>query len=116
MIPKFHFAVPVWGDAYVKTYLSFSLPTQLASGNIPALDNKQTTYTIYTTKHDCEIIQLSRSFHSLNALVNVDFIFIDNDLEMTSLAGSGGKYHLKSKCYRDALRRASKQGSVLATS
>jgi hypothetical protein len=29
--------VPVWGDAYLQKFLEYSLPAQLAAGNIPVL-------------------------------------------------------------------------------
>ena len=50
--------VPVWGDAYLDTFLEYSLPAQLAARNVPAVaPHALKEYVIYTDsdgKSRCE--------------------------------------------------------------
>jgi len=109
---EIHFAVPVWGEAYVDTYLRYSLPLQLSKGNIPAIDLK-IRYFIYTRECDSEKIREHATFRKLRKLVDVEFVHIDKDLEIVQMAKDYAKYHLKSKCYRDGLHRASRNDAAL---
>lgn len=107
--PPFHFAVPVWGESYVSTYLNFCLPAQLAPRNIPFLrSHSEHKYTIYTTLADHACITASPAFHSLRKVISVEIQYID-----AALNGGGNKYLVKSDCYRQALENAGKCGAVV---
>ena len=101
--PKFQFAVPVWGDSYVRTFLQYSLPSQLAPENIPSLEG-QHSYTIYTTNEDRERIASSEAFKALQRTIEVDIHTIES---------VGQKYDIKSNCYRQALHRAAQRGAAV---
>lgn len=108
--PPFHFAVPVWGESYVSTFLHYCLPAQLAPGNIPALrSHPEHKYTIYTTRADYVCIKTSPAFHALKKFVSVEVRFIDAALNGDDI----NKYHVKSDCYRQALENAEKCGAVV---
>jgi len=36
----FHYAVPIWGDAYIEQFLGSALPTLMAPGNLPAFAHR----------------------------------------------------------------------------
>jgi hypothetical protein len=96
-----HFAVPVWGDEYLRTFLTFSLPSQLASGNIPflAADGRH-IYTVYTTHEDAARLRASDTFRALERHLPTTIEIIDIGRV------AGGKYAIKSDCYRSALQKA----------
>lgn len=108
--PHLNIVVPVWGDAYLDTFLQYSLPAQLAAGNVPALEGSDHCYTIYTTaegRRRCEehvaVRQLARS-------VAVTF----KSLEAVATYNAGNKYRTKSDCYAIELEAASRSGAAVA--
>jgi hypothetical protein len=108
-VPALHFVVPVWGEAYVETFLKYSLPAQLAPDNIPVLGREtRSRYTIYTTPADYERIRDSNVFLALQQAIEVDVEPIDSESIL-----SEGKYELKSRCYRAALQRAAADGAAV---
>ncbi|HLI10769.1 MAG TPA: hypothetical protein VKY65_04140 [Alphaproteobacteria bacterium] len=96
-----HFAVPVWGPSYVKTFCDYSVPSQISAGNLGSVSSTA-AYTIYTTEQDAA--PLSPAIEALSS-------FADVRLEL--IAPSDNKYDLKSSCYRDALQRAVAAGAAL---
>lgn len=72
MFQNLHIIVVLWGKPYVDLFLDLSLPSQLAPGNIPALQCLPgVKYKIYTTHADEEVIRAHPSFHRLSQLVPV---------------------------------------------
>lgn len=107
-----HVAVPVWGESYVDTYLRFSLPAQLSAGNLPALPpGLPHAYTIYTTKQDFARISGHPLFAELKKHIPVTAEFIDRHMQDERYGQPGGKYWLKSNCYREALRKAATENA-----
>ena len=105
--------VPVWGEKYVDIFLRFSLPSQLASGNIPYIKKHIQKYFIYTTLIDQKRILKSNVFVSLSKHLEVEFVLLDTELDLiTSQNYNLGKYHLKSKCYRNLLKIAAENNSI----
>jgi|SoiMethySBSTD1v2_1073268.scaffolds.fasta_scaffold242288_3 hypothetical protein len=109
-IPPLHFAVPVWGERYVKTFLEICLPAQLSPANIPALHKKKyNLYKIYTTNKDYERIEASPAFRALQRIISVSTEFI----EMPNRGTADEKYKVKSDCYRNALLSATHNRAAL---
>jgi hypothetical protein len=49
--------IPVWGEAYTRRWLEFSLPSLLADGNLPAVAQRYSTKVLlYTTREDLDLI------------------------------------------------------------
>jgi hypothetical protein len=106
--PPLHFAVPVWGDAYVDVFLGVALPAQLSANNIPALPHlDRCLYNIYTTIRDAPRIRASAPFARLSALMPTEIRHIDAPRsELGDDATWGNRYRAKSDCYRDSIARA----------
>src|SRR5690606_33121013 len=97
---RFNFCMQVWGERYVKTFLSAALPSQLAEGNLrdfPWLS--ESIYEIYTTSEDAQIIQRSAEFRRLLDLVQVRFILVDKEMSIS-------KWHVLRNCHRQAIKSA----------
>ena len=109
--PRFHIAVPVWGEEYVDLFLSFTLPTHLSPGNLPVLTGLEGhhdfRYRIYTTYNDAIKIQSSSIFKQLSSLIMTSFHYINP--QKTGEPGTstwGGQYVTKSECYKDSIAKA----------
>lgn len=97
----------VWGEHYVKTFLSAALPSQLAEGNLrdfPWLS--ESIYEIYTTSEDAQIIQRSAEFRRLLDLVQVRFILVDKEMSIS-------KWHVLRNCHRQAIKSADARHAAL---
>jgi len=111
-VPPLMFVVPVWGDDYIQTYLSASLPSQLAAGNLPALSNSsENLYIIYTTATGEEKIRSNSAFVVLQELIKVVFCLIE-DSNLENAKRQGRHYSIKTNCYRRALADASARGAA----
>ncbi|KPH79592.1 hypothetical protein AE618_17090 [Bosea vaviloviae] len=109
--PPLYFAVPVWGDSYVETYLNVCLPAQLSSGNIQSLStDSRNEYHIYTAEADAKRIEDSVAYRALCDLISVSIHVIDVG---GSTASGGEKYAIKSESYRDALNGAISAGAAV---
>ncbi|WP_315806245.1 MULTISPECIES: hypothetical protein [unclassified Bradyrhizobium] len=103
--------VPVWGDTYLDTFLEYSLPAQLSSGNIPVLgSNLQNRYLIYTNEVGRQRCERHTLFALLESHVTVEFRSID----ALPNRADGNKYRIKSDCYALELESASKTGAAVA--
>jgi hypothetical protein len=96
-----HFAVPVWGASYVKTFCEFSVPMLVSPGNLGSLTARP-TFTIYTTKNDEAVLGPAIGALSLVADVRLEFI-----------VPSDNKDELIGACRQDASRHAAQEGAAL---
>ncbi len=85
--PRAKFLTVVWGEAYIRRFLTLSLPSFLAPGNLPAL--AQTTnleVVIMTRLDDVEYFKNHLAFRRLRMVCPVRFVGID-DLITTAVYG-----------------------------
>ncbi len=108
--PRLNIVVPVWGDAYLDTFLEYSLPAQLAAGNVPALEGSGHCYTIYTTAEGRRRCEEHVAVRQLTRFVAVTF----KSLEVVATYNAGNKYRTKSDCYAIELEAASRSGAAVA--
>lgn len=112
--PALHFIVPVWGERYVRLFIDYCLPAQLAPGNIPSLTRQNGhRYRIFTTRADHAHLEASPAFRALKDAISVSVEFIDPVLGATDADASGAKYRIKSDCYRDAICYAAPLGAAV---
>jgi uncharacterized surface protein with fasciclin (FAS1) repeats len=68
------FAVAVWGDWHVNTFVTLCIPSLLSSGNLPAfVGMRNARCIVFTTERDRSIIQASASWRQFAALIDVSF-------------------------------------------
>ncbi|HWK96693.1 MAG TPA: hypothetical protein VNR39_14855 [Pseudolabrys sp.] len=94
------FALVVWGEAYIRSFLEFSLPTLLVDGNL--IDNpliEGSRFEVVTTKADFATLTASPLFQKLQRTLPVDFIEI-------GAAQNGNKYRAVSQYHIEAIRRS----------
>jgi hypothetical protein len=102
-----YFITPVWGRAYVDTYLDLVLPSQLAPNNIPAIPHtSKSRYIICTTRDDAETIKGSRYFRLLEDILPVDLLIVD--------ASIASPHEVMSDCYRQGILAADANDAVPA--
>jgi len=65
---------PVWGDSFTRSFVSITLPSQLAEGNLGAFAKDEVEYVIVTTAQDEETIRSSESFRKLQDVAAATFI------------------------------------------
>lgn len=81
------FLTVVWGEAYIKRFATLSMPSYLASGNIPALAKAtDLEIVIMTSSRDIANFETYDIFRKLREICNIQFIEID-DLITTSIYG-----------------------------
>ena len=74
---RYEIYVTVWGERFVKKFLSFALKSQLAPGNLPILSaNSSVLYRIYTDKGSREFFEPEIS--KLQAILEVEFIYFED--------------------------------------
>lgn len=93
---RLHVAVPVWGTSYVRTFLDYCLPAQLADGNLPCAGGTL-SYRIYTTREDFRSIERHAAFKTLQSICATSVEYI---------SAGDSKYDIKSDCYRHAIASA----------
>ena len=95
---KYLFSMVIWGEEYARKFLEFSLPSQLAEGNIDGSAwHDSSEYLILTTKADAEIIKVHPAFHLLQQRLKVRFAIIKPRPRSEI-------YKLASKCQMEAIR------------
>jgi hypothetical protein len=93
----------VWGRPYLEPFLQVSLPSFLASGNIPYIASRaDTTYVLYTEEQDIEFIKAAPSFKRLESLVSVKIIPIFE--ACGSEAKDLNKYYRVASCTNHCIR------------
>lgn len=94
------FALVAWGEAYIRDFLEFSLPTLLVDGNLienPLIEGSR--FQVVTTKADFDTLTASPLFQRLQRTLPVDFIEIN-------AARNGDKYRAVSQHHIAAIRRS----------
>lgn len=77
---NFLFNVNFWGERYTRFFLDYSLPSQLAAGNIPYMlrhNQGAIKYRIYTTREDAVLVVNSPVYVKLCKLVETEIIDLD---------------------------------------
>jgi hypothetical protein len=91
--------VPVWGHAYVRRFLEFSLPALLAPGNIPALTRLfPTDFVLLTRAADVPLIETDPAWRQLLACCRADIRPIDD------IVVDGNQHAAITLAYERALR------------
>ena len=110
-----HCVVPVWGSAYVTTFLAAALPSHLAAGNLPALRGTRLIYEIYTDAEGREAIAKHPLFSALHRIVD-EVVFFDTRqfrLEERTQYQLVLNYTIMNKAHQTAIGRASAHGGAL---
>jgi len=108
-IRRLHFSILVWGIEYVNYFLSLSLPSMLATDNLPRLKNMsefQPCFKIYTNPDDEIMIRNSAGFQRLASIMPVEFCHIGS-------VGIKNKYSLMNDCHNALIRDARKHAAFL---
>jgi hypothetical protein len=85
--PKVRFLVPVWGKHYIERFTRLSLPSLLASGNLPALSNfVELEIVILTASANYVDFKKESTFQALRRIAPFHFVAID-DLIIDQLSG-----------------------------
>ena len=108
-VEQFEIVTVLWGDRFVDRFLSMTLPTILAPGNIPALaDGRRISYRIYTGENDECRLQQSSLFRRLEQILPVN-------ISVISPRRDDGKYHSASRFYIQSLQnsRANSAATIL---
>src|SRR5262249_38144613 len=79
MRPKVRFLVTVWGNSYIKRFLSLALPSHLAPGNLPALAaSTELEVVVMTSKDDIALFETDFVFRQVDGLCRTRFVPIDD--------------------------------------
>lgn len=77
--PKVKFLSVVWGEIYIKRFCALSLPSFIASGNLPVLsESTQLEVVIMTSSADIGYFESNVSFQKLKSICPVRFVEIDD--------------------------------------
>ena len=107
--PPIHVIIPVWGEAYTRCFLEVSLPSLLATGNIPELHQQPGHLVhIFTTAEDRRHIEGAPVFHRL--LQHVDAHF---DQIGIALSATDRRHDWMSDCHRKAIQLADERGAAM---
>lgn len=112
--PPFHVVVPVWGEQYVQNFLRYSLPSQLASGNLDVVGRHPgSLFRIFTKEENYPLLESAVAYRDLCDTVEVKVAFIDAmfDPQKTYF---GVKYEVKSEIYRQCLSDGFHAGAAVA--
>ena len=111
--------VPVWGQAYVEKFLTYSLASQLSPGNLPAISREtELVYHVYTDR--ASEAHFYPAIERLRTLVDVKFRFYEDMpfrggtlAEAIAASGSASvKHNVQRLTSRDLLIAAVKAGSA----
>lgn len=104
---KLHIINVIWGSSYIKTYLEFSLPSQLAEGNLPGFAKIiPAIYIFYTTEKDKEKLEKSPLLKKLRTHIPVEFRILDSLKTLTD-------YERMSLCHKKAIKEANYEDAAL---
>jgi len=103
---KFLFSTVIWGKDYVDQFLKWSLPTQLAWGNLADFPWADTSaYMIMTTEEDQKRLQAAPLMRRLSRIMKVIYCNIDN-------IPRHNKYIGVSMAQLEALKRSSEYDAI----
>lgn len=83
--PVLTFVQVIWEPNYVRNYLDYTLPSELADDNLTWFKNKQVLYLILTREDDAAIIRSHPLYKRLCEIMNVQFFPIDSTLMKMSI-------------------------------
>ena len=99
-VEQFEIVTVLWGARFVDRFLSMTLATMLAPGNIPALAKaRRVSYRIFTGENDAHRLRGSPLFQRLEQLLPVN-------ISVISPGGDGGKYQAAIRYYIQSLQEA----------
>jgi hypothetical protein len=100
---------PVWGASYLDLFMRVTIPSLLASGNIPyAARHHDVCYTLYTRRCDFDRVAGYPTWQELANHIPVEILPIE---DVVAAPGSdANKYSSMSLYHSDALRRSSEEG------
>jgi len=99
-VEQFEIVTVLWGARFVDRFLSMTLATMLAPGNIPALaDSRRVSYRIFTGENDEGRLRASLLFQRLEQILPVK-------ISVISTRGDDGKYQAAIKYYIQAIEEA----------
>lgn len=99
------FITPVWGEKYLDIFLNISLPTQLASNNLPKIANHQeVAYLIYTCPQDVSRLEASPIIARLAKILRTEIIGASQ-----INFNSSHHYDPFSECYRMGMKKAERE-------
>ncbi|MGQ0676394.1 MAG: hypothetical protein ACT4N4_09980 [Rhodospirillales bacterium] len=91
------FSVCLWGDSYVSSFLSASLPTLLAPGNLGRIDRRRDSrFLIITTANDAARIAAAPQYRDLQRFVSTEILTIPKPSRYN-------KYSAVSRCQMHAI-------------
>lgn len=96
---------PVWGNEYVKYFTDYSLPSQLAKGNLESICSDNSIYCIYTTQAYVEQIRNSPAFKQLESFYKINLEVVD--------AADMNSHELASNCFRRGIFKAQVINAVM---
>ena len=96
----FHLVALVWGDEYIDPFLELSLPSLLASGNIPSLTAvAPVVFKFFTQAADVSRLTADPTVEALRKVAEVRFELVDDLIK-------SDKYAVMRICHKDALQDA----------
>ncbi|QAZ69616.1 hypothetical protein [Solidesulfovibrio carbinolicus] len=106
---KLRITAPVWGAPYLDLFMGATVPSLLASGNIPqAAARHDVCFTLYTRRADRGRVEAYPAWRELASLVPAEIVAVE---EVAAAPGfEAGKYGSMSLYQADALRRSREEG------
>ncbi len=99
---KYLFSTIVWGEDYAARFADFSLPTQLAAGNLDGFpDIAESTYQLFTRRADAERIVASAAWRRLQEIMATEVRYLD---ELPAPVRGADKYDLMSRYQGEVLK------------
>ena len=108
---QFLFLTPVWGAKYVERYLSASLPSQLADGNLGAVPPGRGKYLIFTRREHVGTIRQSPAFRQLQSMMPVALRSLD---DLPSPSSFEHPHVLQTAAYTRGIRAGAKKDTAYA--
>src|SRR5689334_14703497 len=72
-----YFSLVVWGEAYVRMFLEFCLPSLLAPANLPAIRHRAgSRFVLHARAADLPVFERSPAFQRLKETIDVEVRFV----------------------------------------
>jgi hypothetical protein len=105
-LQKFKIVVPVWGETYLRTFLRYSLPSQMNQKNlIHLIETHNIDYVVYTRAADMKVLVKNHLVKKMLSLKILRIELID-EFEQEFNQNSNYRYDLKSRIYALELRES----------